>query len=61
MPDHILQLKDGLVISYDVGTDGLPTHIKKWADTDISIKSLTEEQILEFSAKVGSTAVKDFE
>ncbi|GMO55761.1 MAG: hypothetical protein Ta2G_15190 [Termitinemataceae bacterium] len=61
MPDRIIQLKDGLVISCDTAENGTPMNFKKWEDTDISLKSLSEEQIIEVFSKLANGDVKKVE
>jgi len=51
MPDRIVQVSDGTVLSCDM-VNGKPVHLKKWEDKDITFKSLTEEQIADFVAKL---------
>ncbi|GMO55630.1 MAG: hypothetical protein Ta2C_10680 [Candidatus Endomicrobiellum trichonymphae] len=51
MPDRIIQLKSGKVVSFDKDPQKGLKNLKQWDNKEISLKALTEDEILDLIAQ----------
>jgi len=61
MPDRIVQLFDGTVVSFDQKDGKIPKNIQKWEGKPVSLRSFSEEQLEDLIGKIAAGEGKTIE